>query len=161
MRRISTWIAAGLIAALLAVTLSSRSRVHAEAKARDAWKSRAEQAGSVVMDLGDPARPGLLRQLLDDLEVMPARDLRMGLFVPNQETADRILPMLAERTDILVIHYHLEDVSASTVERMRSATPETDFLGYNPPQAFEPKVGRHIPGKDYHGVAVAEGAAAN
>lgn len=157
MQKFAMAILAVLIAATLVVWLHACSAGQAEAKVRADWQSRADQAGCFVTEERDPARPSALRQLIAEVTDTPAQEPRFRVFVPNERTAERILPMLAERNDILLIDYHVEDVSAWVVGRMRALTPKTIFQVYNPPATWPDKMGRHVEGKDWNGVLIADG----
>jgi hypothetical protein len=153
-------IVAALFLVGLLAALRATSRENAEAESRAGWKSRGQLAGCFVVDDTEGRESNAVWDMVDRVMGCPPPPPTFRVFVPNLTAAELVMPLLAERTDIQLVNYHLEDVPAATVERMKAAAaPKTFFQGYNPPQTWPTRMGRHLPGRDFEGAKVSAVAA--
>jgi hypothetical protein len=138
----------------LFTALRTATRKKAEADARAAWRSQAEQTGCFIIDSADAQEPDPVGDLINRLLGSSRRDPTFQVYVPNVTAAELVTPLLSERTDIQLVNHHLEDVPAASVIRMKAVAPKTYFRGYNPPATWPSRMGRHMAGKDFNGAPV-------
>jgi hypothetical protein len=147
------WFAAILALSVLGVALGAvLIGDHQRHREREAWLHAANATGCLVHDnyRNEKARSAVA----DFLGLQGSPQFR--IFIPSDVEAARLWPLIRGRSDVAQIDIHCEDVSMEMKQQLASACQVVPWIQrYNPTAAMSPRLGRHLPTKDWNGDEIA------